>query len=213
MYSPLNKDRRGAFEYSRQLRKYRSQAHPNIGTAFTLATIGDIDTDTTITFEESAGFVPIRVRQQQNAVWCELQSPQSLQLGKTLPPDTIARCLSLEATDIVTTNHAPQEASVGLPFLIVELRDREALSRATPIAPYLHDVADSGTIPDVHAYVASRDDSHLYARMFAPLDGVPEDPATGSANCALVGMLAQIRSLGDGERCWQIKQGYENGAT
>ena len=40
-------------------------------------------------------------------------------------------------------------------------------------------------------YVRSRDDFDMRARMFAPLDGVPEDPATGSANCALAAMLAR----------------------
>ncbi len=185
--------------------------HPNIGTAFTLASIGEIDTEATVTFEEDGGLVPIDVRRQGDAIWCELRAPQSLQLGKTLPADTVARCLSLDATDIVTSNHDPQEASVGLPFLVVELRDREALGRATPIAPCLQDVAAAGIVADVLAYVGNQADSDLHVRMFAPLDGVPEDPATGSANCALVGMLAQIRARGDGEQCWQIRQGYEMG--
>ena len=39
------------------------------------------------------------------------------------------------------------------------------------------------------AYV--RDQSTLYARMFAPLDNIPEDPATGSAAAALSAYLAQ----------------------
>ena len=46
--------------------------------------------------------------------------------------------------------------------------------------------------------------------MFAPFDGVPEDPATGSANCALVGLLASLDDA-DGERSWRIAQGVEMG--
>ena len=48
--------------------------------------------------------------------------------------------------------------------------------------------------------------------MFAPLDGVPEDPATGSANCALAALLAPLRSAGPtGTFGWRIAQGVEMG--
>ena len=41
--------------------------------------------------------------------------------------------------------------------------------------------------------------------MFAPLDGVPEDPATGSANCALAGLLSQSSERTDGSFSWHMK--------
>ena len=47
--------------------------------------------------------------------------------------------------------------------------------------------------------------------MFAPLDGVTEDPATGSANSALVGLLA-LNDLADYSATdWYISQGTEIG--
>jgi trans-2,3-dihydro-3-hydroxyanthranilate isomerase len=46
--------------------------------------------------------------------------------------------------------------------------------------------------------------------MFAPFDGVHEDPATGSANAALVGLLAS-HDHSDGDRSWRIAQGVEMG--
>ena len=52
-----------------------------------------------------------------------------------------------------------------------------------------------GVTPDVHLFTRADDGFDLRARMFAPLDGVPEDPATGSANCALAGMLALRHAL------------------
>ncbi len=51
----------------------------------------------------------------------------------------------------------------------------------------------------------------LRARMFAPFDGVPEDPATGSANCALAALLAATDQAGDGDFRWRIAQGVEMG--
>ena len=47
--------------------------------------------------------------------------------------------------------------------------------------------------------------------MFAPLDGVPEDPATGSANAALAAALAHLDARRDGRFRWRIAQGVEMG--
>jgi trans-2,3-dihydro-3-hydroxyanthranilate isomerase len=47
--------------------------------------------------------------------------------------------------------------------------------------------------------------------MFAPLDGVPEDPATGSANVALAGLLASLRPEPDLSLRLRIAQGVEMG--
>jgi trans-2,3-dihydro-3-hydroxyanthranilate isomerase len=47
--------------------------------------------------------------------------------------------------------------------------------------------------------------------MFAPYDGVPEDPATGSANCALAALLTQLRPEPGGSFGYRIAQGVEMG--
>jgi trans-2,3-dihydro-3-hydroxyanthranilate isomerase len=51
----------------------------------------------------------------------------------------------------------------------------------------------------------------LQVRMFAPLYGVPEDPATGSANVALVGLLASLRPERDLSLQLRIAQGVDMG--
>ena len=188
--------------------------HPNIGTAFTLATIGDVGVNTQITFEEDAGLVPITIRQEADRpVWCELFAPQPVWIGQSISAEQAATVLSLNVDDIVTTNHPPQEASVGLPFLIIELRDRDALERARINIDQLHALEAAGIVADVHLYTRNNNGSayDIHARMYAPFDNVPEDPATGSANCALVGMLTQINAQSDGEYSWQIAQGFEMG--
>jgi trans-2,3-dihydro-3-hydroxyanthranilate isomerase len=47
--------------------------------------------------------------------------------------------------------------------------------------------------------------------MFAPFYGVPEDPATGSASCALAGLLAHHDAAREGDFHWRIAQGVEMG--
>jgi trans-2,3-dihydro-3-hydroxyanthranilate isomerase len=189
--------------------------HPNIGTAFSLATageFGEIETSIEVTFEEKAGLVPIAIhRREGQAIWCELAAPQSLSLGKTISLELVASAVSLTERDIVTTTHVPQFASVGLPFLMAELNDRSALERARVQWDGLEAIAALGVTPDIHLYVQSADDFDVRARMFAPMDGVPEDPATGSANCALAAFLSHHNEKLSGEFRFRISQGVEMG--
>ena len=190
--------------------------HPNIGTAFVLATtgrLGAIDTTLTVTFEERAGLVPITIRTRPDqSVWCELAAPERLSLGKTVDIQTLAAVLSLTADDIATETHLPQVASVGLPFLFVEVRDRAALERVRVNSEKLETLATDSIPSLVHVYTRSEDtDCDIRARMFAPLLGVPEDPATGSANCALAGLLSHYAQRSQGVFDWRIAQGVELG--
>jgi trans-2,3-dihydro-3-hydroxyanthranilate isomerase len=187
--------------------------HPNIGTAFALATAGElgpIDPSITVTFEEKAGVVPVTIhRREGEPIWCELSAPEALSLGKTISTQSLAAAVSLTQDDILTTTHSPQVASVGLPFLMAELTDRAALERARVNLDGIDALVSQGVTPDVHLYTRSADEFDIRARMFAPRDGVPEDPATGSANCALAGLLSHYDGASDGKFGWRIAQGVE----
>jgi len=190
--------------------------HPNVGTAFVLATIGafgPLADETTVVFEEEAGLVPVTVRSAADGgVRCELAAPQGLTLGREAPVELLARAVSLAPADVATGAHAPLVASVGLPFVIAELTGRDALERARPDGAGIEALVAAGVQPpDVHLYVRSGDEFDLRTRMFSPLDGIPEDPATGSANCALAALLARLTPAADGSFAWRIAQGVEMG--
>jgi len=189
--------------------------HPNIGTAFVLSTIedfGDIQGALTVTFEEEAGLVSVTVsKNEKGRLWCELAAPQGLTLGETVTADLAASVLSLEAVDIAMDVHPPQSASVGLPFLVVELRDRDALERASFNMNALEMLEEQGVPPDILLYTHASGNVDIRARMFAPVDGVPEDPATGSANCALAALLSHYDPVSTGDFKWRIAQGVEMG--
>lgn len=192
--------------------------HPNVGTAFALATTGRIeaafDGDTEIIFEQEAGLVPITIRcTSGSVVSCELSAPEPVSLGASVGAEVAAAALGLDADDVVTMTHPPQVASVGLPFLMVELRSLDSLGRARAVNDRLAELRGQGLPPYVHLYVRMPpgESVDLQARMFAPLDGVAEDPATGSANCALAGMLAQLDERSNGDFEWTIAQGIEMG--
>ena len=195
--------------------------HPNVGTAFVLATIGEfgeIDSPHTIIFEEEAGLVSVSIHAAEGKiVSCELAAPQALSLGKTVEPELVASAVSVNRDDIVTDTHDPQVCSVGLPFVFTELRDRAALERARINISGFEALRDVGVNPQLYLYTRvgeSEPDGHgfdIRARMFAPLSGVAEDPATGSANCTLGGLLADYEQVTSGMFSWRIAQGVEMG--
>jgi trans-2,3-dihydro-3-hydroxyanthranilate isomerase len=191
--------------------------HPNVGTAFVLAAsgaFGALGDALDVTFEEPAGAVRVSVRPDGDRIWCELRAPGALVLGPELPVAAVAGAVGLRPEDVAVDRHRPRVASVGLEFIVVELADRSALERARPDAGALERLVAAGaSTPDIHLYVVPDDPSDgfdLRARMFAPFDGVHEDPATGSANGALVGLLASLDPV-DGQRSWRIAQGVEMG--
>ncbi|MEL7447853.1 MAG: PhzF family phenazine biosynthesis protein [Pseudomonadota bacterium] len=189
--------------------------HPNVGTAFCLASsgaFGDIDKGTTVCFEELAGLVHITIdRDADGGLRCELAAPASLELGQQVPAELIAKAVSLDVNAVKTTAHQPCVASVGLPFVFAELADRSALEKAQYDIAGLKGIADLGIEPDLYVYCAGDEGFDIRARMFAPFDGVPEDPATGSANCAMAGLLCSLLPDADADPSWRVAQGVEMG--
>jgi len=210
----------GGEEFNRQVRIFTPTqevpfaGHPNIGTANTLAQVGllgEFEDEIEIVFSEKAGPVPIRIKNLCDSFWSELQAPEKLSLGKTIDVELAAGALSLSLTDIKVDSHQPQIASVGLPFICIELKDLSAIQRAKPNIKKFEEIHALGVMPDIHVYIHSNDEFNLRTRMFAPLDNIPEDPATGSANCALVGLLTHLNDKKDGQFTWRIGQGIEMG--
>jgi len=196
--------------------------HPNIGTACTLFDEGlladgpmagqqDNVESCELVFEEGAGLVSISVGRTHGVTRARLKAPVPLSLGAAVPVELLADALMLSPDDIVTTAHQPQVASVGLPFVIAQLRGEQALARCKISLPGFDAIAEHDVMPDLYVYCKRDDDRALQCRVFAPLDGVPEDPATGSANCAAVGLLASIDTKPEGQLDYQIVQGLEMG--
>jgi trans-2,3-dihydro-3-hydroxyanthranilate isomerase len=186
--------------------------HPNIGTAFTLAStgeLGDIDEEKEIIFDELAGSVPVLIRMTEAGIWCELKAPESLSIREKIPLDQAASALSINISDILTTTQPLQVASIGLLFVMIELKDRDTLEKVAVNARVLEKIHAQGMTSDILTYIRSEDEFDIRCRVFAPLDGVPEDPATGSANCALVSMLSHYVAEPDGHFAWRIAQGVE----
>jgi trans-2,3-dihydro-3-hydroxyanthranilate isomerase len=188
--------------------------HPNVGTGFVVASRGSAFGRTVahpLLFEERAGLVPIEVlKDGATIIGARLTAPQPLSRGAEIAVETIAAACSIAPGDIETRHHAPCIASCGTSFMFAEVKTREALARARPRADIFAENFPVEGTTGIHLYF--RDGAEgidVRTRMFAPLHGVPEDPATGSANVALVGLLASLRPEPDLSVAVRIAQGVE----
>jgi trans-2,3-dihydro-3-hydroxyanthranilate isomerase len=190
--------------------------HPNIGTAYVLAKeserVGGTVNDPII-FEEKAGLVRLDLlKEGASVVGARLAPPQPLSFGNDVDAEIIAAACSLAVGDIETTNHPPRIASCGVPFTFVELKTRAALATARPRTEVFTKHLPAEWIIGILLYVHDRRDGFdLQVRMFAPLYGVPEDPATGSGNVALAGLLASLRPEPELKLALRIAQGVDMG--
>jgi len=191
--------------------------HPNVGTAFALARAGTsygrpINRDKLV-FEEQAGLVPISLLKEGAVVnGARLASPQRLSVSVEVSADLIASACSLSVDDIETKNHRPCIASCGTLFILAEVKGREQLAAATARSDvFMRDVSRQPANSILIYTHVSEDGLDIRARMFAPCHGIPEDPATGSANVALIGLLASLRPEPDLRLTKTIAQGVEMG--
>jgi trans-2,3-dihydro-3-hydroxyanthranilate isomerase len=192
--------------------------HPTVGTAHVLAAIGAIPlagAETHIVLEELVGAVPVMGRAEGGQpTFCQLTAAKLPEEGPPAPSTAdVADVLGLAPEDLVGGDWAPRGFSCGVPFLFVPLRDRDAVARAKVHADAYARVLGGSWAPEVLLFAreGERAGSDLHGRMFAPLFGIPEDPATGSAAAALAGYLAGRSPQRDGTLRWRLEQGFEMG--
>lgn len=184
--------------------------HPNVGTACLLARLGNPDDE--LRFEQPAGTVVAAIeRDEKNEVTgATIAAPQPLSVRGTVPAETVAECLGIAPAEILTARHQPTIASVGVFYVLAEVT-LGALKRAVPDLQAFRKAAaqgfpEKGQFP---VYIYAVDGEEIQARMYAPIAGTWEDPATGSAASDLAALLL---SLSDEESAsYRISQGKELG--
>jgi trans-2,3-dihydro-3-hydroxyanthranilate isomerase len=185
--------------------------HPNVGTGYVLAGEGR-DKDGVLRFEELAGLVEVNVERDREGelTGATIAAPRPLTLGQEVPADAAAACASLDPADVLVRAHKPVLASVGIPFVVAEVTGA-ALTRAAPDHGAFR--RTEGDWPALKGRLAlhlyAREGGRIRARMFAPLSGTVEDPATGSANATLGALLLSLTR--EESASYEIVQGVEMG--
>jgi trans-2,3-dihydro-3-hydroxyanthranilate isomerase len=186
--------------------------HPTVGTALLLAREGlGIETAAGrhLVLEEAAGDVPVDIAllggQPAHA---RFTAPGTATVGAPLDPGLVAPAFGLGRDDLAGV--APRAAGFGVPFLMLELASLEALGRAASVA-LPEPLLEAGLRHGAYLFTRATGDGSIRARLFAPLLGIAEDPATGAAAAGLAALLATVDPSSDLDGAWRIVQGVEMG--
>jgi trans-2,3-dihydro-3-hydroxyanthranilate isomerase len=186
--------------------------HPVVGTQWTLAYIGRTklrEPVTTVRFELGVGVRAAALHVQDGKVIRVVMDHQRPVFLQAANPDQIARlekAFSLRVGAIRDTNLPVQVISTGIPQLFVPVQslkdieslhpaklDTNALSRlCTELDPETH--CTECSVMTLTTETVSPE-ANVHTRMFVPLAGVPEDPATGSASGGLGAYLVENRVI------------------
>ncbi len=202
--------------------------HPTIGAVHVLATVergSQASPPREVVLEELVGPVRVSIQEQADraggALFIQLSAARAPEFREVAAkPETFAAPLRLEPTDL-QSDLPIGLVSCGTPFLILPVRNADALRRARLDADAWQQLVATGVLGTTdslwtnHVYPVTNDASvrpaDLRVRMFAPDLGVVEDPATGSAATTLAAHLARLSSQRDGTLKWTVEQGIEMG--
>jgi trans-2,3-dihydro-3-hydroxyanthranilate isomerase len=183
--------------------------HPTIGTAFVLRRIGFVPAAAqTFALRENVGRVPIRVDAGDDPIlW--LTTPPIRKLAE-FSRERSARALSL-TPDRLAPGVPCEQLSAGSPLIFVAVKDRAAVDDARlEMSAFLDLVRPCRDATSIFVFAAT--EAGAYSRMFAPLLGIVEDPATGGATGPLAAFMIKhgLASGADGTR-FVSEQGVKMG--
>ena len=176
--------------------------HPVVGTHWVLAHLGRVDLREPVTqvrFELGVGVLPADLHVADGRVQRVVMTQdrptfhaviEDVTDGSTELAEVLAAGLGLPPEAISDMELPVQLVSTGIPQLMVPVRsltEVQALDAGGLNTAALNRVCHAvGTeCVMVFTFETERPEATVHVRVFAPLLGVPEDPATGSANGAL----------------------------
>lgn len=162
--------------------------HPIVGTAFVIFAEGlkpGSKDQTSITLETGVGLLPVDVLvRDSRSGHATMTQPLPKVVGRLDDVERVAKALSLESSDIISTGLPVEAIDNGIAVLVVPVGSLAAVQRIKIDGRAIESIAcEAGTVT-VLAFTTetAKAESTAHCRVFAPGAGVGEDPATGSAN-------------------------------
>jgi len=171
--------------------------HPVLGSAFVLG--GPLQL-TTINLETLMGIVPVELEREGARIVFGWMSQPIPEISPFEQEADLLAALRIERSELPVELY-----DLGIKHAYVALPTEDAVAALEP---------DYAALARIQGYVGTNcfagSGTRWKTRMFAPADGVPEDPATGSAAGPLACHLARHGRIAWGEEI-QISQGAEIG--
>lgn len=186
--------------------------HPTLGTAYIIVKeiIGNKVEKIVLNLKIGQITVKFNWNDYENPVLWMKQNPPVF--GHIFKPESISKVLKINVDDI-DDRFPVQEVSTGLPFILVPLKDLNAVKRAEISLDRYYTLIKDRKAKAILVFCLQtyHEDNDLNVRMFAPHYGIPEDPATGSANGCLAGYLVKYHYFNNNKIDVKVEQGYEIG--
>ena len=168
-------------------RELAMAGHPTIGSAFVWAQeYAAGQTPSEIIFELGVGPIRVGFEWQEASLrfaWMHQPLPVFSETFTVEASAALVHALHLPASTVVAAT--PQMVSSGTPFLFVALSSEAEVDASVPDAARLTDAFAMAGVPETGVFLfarSTRPGATFYSRMFAPMFGIQEDPATGGAS-------------------------------
>jgi len=186
--------------------------HPTIGTAFVLQQEFMKEKVKTMSLNLKIGNIAILFKYKGeilSEVWMEHNEPA---FSGFFAPELLADVLHINENDI-DDRYKIQEVYTGIPTLIVPLKSLDAIKRVRINKEKYTHLIQNTQAKSILVFCPETYDkkNDLNVRFFADYYGVPEDPATGSANGSLAAYLVKYDYFGKKRIDIRVEQGYEIG--
>lgn len=180
--------------------------HPTLGTAYILLTEILTHPSNTLLLNLKAGQIPV-CRSDSDLLWMRQNPPI---FGQTFEVRDLAEVLTLDAESI-DSRFPIQAVSTGVPFIIVPLKSHEALKKTRVNRERYFQFVEGKEAKEILVFCPETyaPENNLSVRVFAESLGIPEDPATGSANGCLAGYLVEHLYFESSAIDVRVEQGYE----
>ena len=212
---PKNKDNTAKVKIFTPKNELPFAGHPNVGAGFLLSCFPNLIpgnySKNKMVFEEIAGLVNV-IPQYNGAtvVGSKIEAPNKFHKLETVPTSAIQNCIETNEGSIITSNDPPVVAGVGLDFVIAEVQNEEILNNARCNISAFSEADKNFSYGDdffsLMIYYRGNQ-QNIFARVFAPLSGIVEDAATGSACGALGALLASQNNDRNNKYNYKIYQG------
>ena len=176
--------------------------HPSIGTAAALFAAGALSTDSKqYTQHCAAGALPVW---RDDAHWF-VQAPRAT----SIPIEPAAGGELAQICGLTLHGSAPAVIALGPRWAVAEFSGADALLAAHPdfAALAAWNLAHGNIGLAAFARGVDASGEYLEVRCFVPLDGIEEDPVTGSGNAAIAAFLHINQDFGSLPRTYRARQG------
>jgi trans-2,3-dihydro-3-hydroxyanthranilate isomerase len=185
--------------------------HPTVGAATVLALQHRLSA---VRIEERVGLITCIVDKiDKRSAYARFALPHlPEEVGKSPDVKIIATALGIEPDAIGCGLYQPAVYSAGVIFYLVPVRSTRVLKQLELDLSRWRETFPLGN-NSVYCFTEAGEeaDTELAARMFSPGMGIGEDPGTGSAAAALIGLLAKHVDFLDGQAEFRLRQGLEMG--